>query len=72
LGALINHKILLAADSCWGKDLIKASYHIKFPASLIQNNMNDYRNTLDNLKQLEKNDIDLMFSHDTYSKKELL
>lgn len=72
LGALINHKILLAADSCWGNDLIEASYHIKFPASLIQNNMKEYRKTLDNLKLLEKNGISLMFSHDTYNKKELL
>lgn len=72
LGALINHRILLAADSCWGNDLIEASYHIKFPASLIQNNMKEYRKTLDNLKLLEKNGISLVFSHGTYDKKELL
>ena len=72
LGALINHKILLAADSCWGNDLIEKSYHIKFPASLIQNNMKDYRNTLDTLKLLGNNGVSLKFSHDVYDKKELL
>lgn len=72
LGALVNHKILLAADSCWGNDLIEASYHMKFPATLIQDNMREYRNTLDNLKLLKKNGINLVFSHDTNNKKELL
>ena len=72
LGALINHKILLAADSCWGNDLIEASYHMKFPASLIQDDMRNYRSTLDNLKLLEKNGINLVFSHGAYDKKELL
>lgn len=72
LGALINHKILLAADSCWGNDLIDASYHMKFPASLIQENMKKYRSSLDNLKLLEKNGVDLVFSHGIYDKKELL
>ena len=72
LGALINHKILLAADSCWGNDLIELSYHMKFPASLIQDNMRNYRSTLDNLKLLEKNGVSLVFSHGAYDKKELL
>ena len=72
LGALINQQILLAADSCWGNDLIEASYHMKFPVSLIHNNMEEYRNTLDNLKLLKKNGVNLVFSHDAYNKKELL
>ena len=72
LGVLINHKILLAADSCWGNDLIDASYNMKFPASLIQDNMKKYRSTLDNLKSLERNGISLVFSHGTYDEKELL
>ncbi len=72
LGALIDNKILLAADSCWGNDLIDLSYHMKFPASLIQDNMREYRNTLDNLKLLKKKGVNLVFSHDANNKKELL
>ena len=72
LGVLVNHKVLLAADSCWGNDLIEVSYHMKFPASLIQDNMKKYRSTLDNLKMLERNGISLVFSHGTYDEKELL
>jgi len=72
LCALINNKILLAADSCWGNDLLDISKNMKFPATMIQDNMNNYRETLDVLKQFKKKGIKLMFSHDTYNKEELL
>ncbi len=70
--AIVADKILLAADTCWGRDLLEKSYHIKFPASLIQDNIKDYRKTLDKLQELEKDGLTLYFSHDQYSKKELL
>ena len=72
LCALINHKILLAADACWGNDLLDISTNMKFPATMIQNNMKDYRATLGVLKKFKEKGIKLMFSHDTYDKKELL
>ena len=72
LCALINHKILLAADSCWGNDLLDISGKMKFPANLIQYNMDDYRKSLEILKQFKKDGIKLMFSHDTYNRKKVL
>lgn len=72
LCALINHKILLAADSCWGNDLLDISDKMKFPANLIQYNMDDYRKSLEILKQFRKDGIRLMFSHDTYNRKKVL
>lgn len=72
LGALINHKTLLAADACWGNDLLKKSEQMKFPASMIQNNMDKYRKSLKVLSKLKTEGVELMFSHDTYKRRELL
>lgn len=70
--ALVNRKVLLAADSCWGKDLLDDSLKMKFPASLIQDNMKEYRRTIKRLQKLQSEGIELLFSHDTYDRKELL
>lgn len=72
LCALINHKILLAADSCWGNDLLQKSKKMKFPATLIQDNMKDYNESLETLQEFKDHGIELMFSHDAHDKKELL
>lgn len=70
--ALVNDEYFLGADTCWGKDLIDKADQMKFPATLIQNNYDEYKNVSKLLKQMQNDNIELLFSHDKYDSKEVL
>ena len=56
--------LFLAADVCWGVDLLKLTDKIKFLPKLIQNNFSEYKKGIEFLKELMKNNIDIIVSHD--------
>lgn len=70
LGAYIPGKLLLAGDACWGADLM--DYSMRLSARLVQNDYEAFKRSLDQLSTLQEKGIGLCFSHDYYSKKELL
>lgn len=70
--ALINDKIFLGADTCWGIDLIDKAKEMKFPATIIQNNYKEYVAVSKILDEMRKDEIKLLFSHDKYESKEVL
>lgn len=70
--ALINDKIFLGADTCWGVDLLDKITQMKFPATLIQNNYKDYIEVGKILSSMKSDNIILLFSHDMYDNKEVL
>jgi len=70
--ALVNGKMLLAADTCWGNDLIEKMSSMRWIASKIQDNFADYLETGRVLEQLRESGIELLFSHDKYERKHLL
>lgn len=73
IGVLLkNKKVFLAADSCWGNDLLSSSKNMRLIGRLIQSDMNEYRKSIQFLEKLEKSDISIYFSHDKIDKKELL
>ncbi len=72
LGAYIPNKLLLAGDACWGGDLMEYSKHLRLAARLVQNDYKKFKKSLNQLEALQAKGIRLYFSHDQYSKKELL
>lgn len=72
LGALIADNILLAGDACWGGDLLEASKNMRLPIKLIHRNQASFLDTIDLLQKLQKKGVKLCFSHETYTRKELL
>ena len=72
LGAYIPNKLLLAGDACWGGDLIEYSKHLRLPIRLVHNDYRKFKESLNQLEALQAKGIRLYFSHDQYSKKELL
>jgi len=56
--------LFLAADVCWGIDLLELTDKIKFIPRLIQNNFSEYKKGVEILKKLMKNNIDVIVSHD--------
>ena len=49
---------------CWGVDLLKLTDKIRFLPKLIQNNFSEYKKGVEILKELMKNNIDIIVSHD--------
>ena len=73
VGVLLkDENILLAGDTCWGKDLLSASKNMNFIGKLIQNDMNEYRNSISYIENQIANGMTVYFSHDRIDKKELL
>ena len=56
--------LFLAADVCWGVDLLNLTDKIRFLPKLIQNNFSEYKKGIEFLKELMKNNIDIIVSHD--------
>ena len=69
---LKNDNILLAADSCWGNDLLNVSKNMKIIGKLIQNNMKEYIQSLDLINEFKSSNVKVYFSHDKITRKELL
>ncbi|MDD2435707.1 MAG: MBL fold metallo-hydrolase [Bacilli bacterium] len=68
---LVNKSKFLAADTCWGNDLIEKSKNLTVFSKLVQDDMKDYNRGLKVLASMKKDNIKLYFSHDIYNCKEL-
>lgn len=58
--------LFLAADACWGRDLIRETSRMRLIPRLIQNNYKDYKDTLRRICRLKREhpEIRIVFSHD--------
>jgi len=72
IGALVNNRIFLAADTCWGVDLIDKIPQMKYIPSKIQDDYSEYKTVGRTLARMRDNGIELMFSHDKYERKEIM
>lgn len=59
---MIDNKIFLGADTCWGKEYL--GEQLTPIARIIQDDMGAYNNTIKYLKRLDSEGIDMYFSHD--------
>lgn len=60
-----DFKLFLAADACWGNDLVRATSQMKLLPRLIQKNFSSYKKTLKKLCMLKKDypEIQIIFTH---------
>ena len=72
VGAYLPGQLLLAADASWGTDLIDYTDSMRFPARLIQADYGEYKRTVGRVKHLREMNIDVYFSHERYSVKDIL
>lgn len=72
LGALIEHRVLLAGDAAWGADLIAASANLKPLPRLVQHDAERYAATARMLGSLVAHGVRVVCSHDPLGAKELL
>jgi len=70
--ALIEGRKFLAADTCWGLDLIDKMERMRFLPSKIQDNFEEYLRNGKVLARMRDNGIDLLFSHSKYNNKEIV
>lgn len=69
--ALVNGKYFLAADTCWGIDLVDKIPSMKYIPTKIQDNYSEYLKISKVLTKMANNGIELLFSHDKYNRKEV-
>ena len=67
-----EHKVLIAADACWGLKFQDRVDEMHPFARMVQNNFVKYKSGIENLKKIEKDGVSVYFSHDDYNKKELI
>ena len=72
VGALVEGRVLLAADSSWGHDLMPLAQQVKALPRAINADWPAYVETLAHLRDLEAKGVRLCFSHDVYLDKDLL
>lgn len=72
VGALVEDRVLLAADSSWGHDLMPLSQQVKPVPRAINSDWQQYQQTLSYLADQERKGVRLCFSHDVYTDKNLL
>ena len=72
LGALVEHRVLLAGDAAWGSDLIDASSELRALPRAIQHDAGRYAETARMLGRLTAGGIRVVCSHDPLGAKELL
>lgn len=60
-----EHNLFLAADACWGNDLMGLVPKMRFVPKLIQNDFDAYKTTVQALQNLKKDhpEIEIVFSH---------
>ncbi len=68
---IVESDIFLAADTCWGKEFISKVDEMHPLAKLVQNNFNDYKDSLEFVEGLIEKGISVYFSHDDIEIKEL-
>ena len=69
---LPEHKLLFAADSCWGEYFLDKSQDMRFLPRLIQNDYAEYLKSIEKIKRLKKDfpEIQIIFSHGSFEEKE--
>ena len=62
---LADLNLFLAADACWGSDLLPATKEMRFIARRIQHNFRAYQKTVSGLERLQQDnpEITIVFSH---------
>lgn len=71
-GALVEDRVLLAADASWGYDLMAQAPLAKPVPRAITADWVQYQHTINELLEWEAQGVRLCFSHDVYSDKDLL
>lgn len=66
LGALVEHKVLLAGDAAWGRDLLGAERRIRALPRLVSHDATTQRTTARKLLAAEQDGLRLLFSHDRH------
>ena len=72
LGIYIDeYKLLFADDSSWGNAFLNKIGAMKKIPKLIQNNFEEYKSTIEKLKQIKKafSEIEIIFSHENFEEK---
>ena len=66
-----DFKLLLAADACWGGDLVRLTGRMRLIPRLIQESFPKYRKTLESLCRLKRDypEIRILFTHQTGKEK---
>ena len=57
-------KLFIAADVCWGVDLMKYTKRMRMFPKLVQDNFRDYERGIDILEKIQEGKIDVIVSHD--------
>lgn len=61
-------KLFIAADTIWRMEFAEMINKMKFLPRLIQRNFNEYKKSIDILRKIEENSIDVVVSHDKSSR----
>lgn len=72
IGALIDHRVLLAGDAAWGADLLDTAGDLRAIPRAVQHDFAAYRETAELLRALASSGIRIVCSHDPLRSKELL
>lgn len=72
VGALVDHRVLLAGDAAWGADLLGAASELRAVPRAVQHDLTAYRKTADQLQALAAAGIRIVCSHDPLRVTELL
>lgn len=72
MGALVEHRVLLAGDAAWGSDLIDASSRMRALPRAVQHDADHYAATAGMLGNLIDDGIRVVCSHDPLDSGELL
>ncbi|MFZ1301193.1 MAG: MBL fold metallo-hydrolase [Candidatus Microsaccharimonas sp.] len=68
LGALVLSKTLLAGDASWGREFLTKADDLKLVPRTISHDSLAYSNTAHRLLELEKDGVNIIFSHDARPK----
>lgn len=71
LGVYLPQRLLLAADACWGQDLMSHAHRMRSVVRRVNYDYHTYRQRLNELEALQQRGVKLYFSHDTIHDKEL-
>lgn len=68
-----DFKLLLAADACWGGDLVRHTLEMRLFPRLIQNDFMEYKKTLKKLCELHRDhpQIRIVFTHEKEARKHM-
>lgn len=72
VGALVEHRVLLAGDAAWGADLLASVPAMRGVPRAVQHDFPAYRDTAAALARLDAAGIRIVCSHDTPRQRELL